>query len=164
MAEIERKFLVEEMPRAESGRTEIEQGYLVLDEDGEVRLRRAGDELFLTAKRGSGEVRDEVEVTIDPESFAALWPLTTGRRVRKVRHYVPVGESLRAEVDVYGGGLDGLLTAEVEFDTREEADRFTPPPWFGAELTEDERYANRSLATAGLPAEVGKRDDVRRTR
>ena len=66
MAEIERKFLVDEMPRAESGKTEIEQGYLAIDENAEVRLRRAGDELLLTAKVGHGEVREEVEVTIGP--------------------------------------------------------------------------------------------------
>jgi CYTH domain-containing protein/CHAD domain-containing protein len=160
VSEIERKFLVEEMPRAESGRTEIEQGYLALGEDDEVRLRRAGDELFLTAKSGSGEVREEAEVTIEPGAFESLWPLTAGRRVRKVRHYVPLGEGLRAEVDVYAGELEGLRTAEVEFGSRAEADRFRPPSWFGAELTGDERYANRSLATAGLPAEAEKRDDM----
>jgi CYTH domain-containing protein/CHAD domain-containing protein len=160
VAEIERKFLVEEMPRAESGRTEIEQGYLALEAETEVRLRRAGDELFLTVKGGHGEVREEVEVPIDPPAFKSLWALTAGRRVRKVRHYVPVGEELRAEIDVYEGELDGLRTAEVEFDSRAEADRFTPPPWFGAELTGDRRYANRSLATDGLPVEVDKRDDV----
>ncbi|HEX4752274.1 MAG TPA: CHAD domain-containing protein [Solirubrobacterales bacterium] len=160
MAEIERKFLVEEMPGAESGRTEIEQGYLMLAEETEVRLRRAGDERFLTAKSGSGEVREEVEVPIEPRAFEKLWPLTAGRRVRKVRHYVPVGEGLRAEVDVYEGGLDGLRTAEVEFDSREQADRFTPPPWFGKELTGDERYANRALATVGLPAEADVREHV----
>jgi CYTH domain-containing protein/CHAD domain-containing protein len=160
VAEIERKFLVDEMPRAERGHTEIEQGYLALDEESEVRLRRAGEELFLTAKSGSGEVREEAEVTIEPEAFESLWPLTAGRRVRKVRHYVPLGEGLRAEVDVYAGELEGLRTAEVEFGSRAAADRFRPPPWFGAELTGDGRYANRSLATAGLPAETEKRDDV----
>lgn len=160
MAEIERKFLVTEMPRAESGRTEIEQGYLALGEEREVRLRRAGDELFLTAKSGAGEVREEVEVRIDPQAFAALWPLTAGRRVRKVRHYVPIGEGRRAEVDVYDEALDGLRTAEVEFDSLADADRFTPPPWFGAELTGDPSYANHSLATEGLPAEPGRREDV----
>jgi CYTH domain-containing protein/CHAD domain-containing protein len=160
VAEIERKFLVGEMPRAESGRTEIEQGYLALGDGEEVRLRRAGDELFLTAKRGSGEVREEAEVTIEPGAFESLWPLTEGRRVRKVRHYVPLGEGLRAEVDVYGGQLEGLRTAEVEFGSRAAADRFEPPPWLGEELTGDERYANRSLATQGLPAGAEKRDDT----
>ncbi len=160
VAEIERKFLVSEMPRAESGSTAIEQGYLALDEDTEVRLRRAGDELFLTAKGGHGEVREEVEVSIDPPSFEALWPLTAGRRVRKVRHYVPLGHGLRAEVDVYEGGLDGLRTVEVEFDSAEASRAFAPPPWFGSELTGDRRYANQTLATEGLPAEDEKRDDM----
>jgi CYTH domain-containing protein/CHAD domain-containing protein len=160
VAEIERKFLVDEIPRAESGRTEIEQGYLALGEDSEVRLRRAGGELFLTAKTGSGEVREEVEVPIDPHAFESLWPLTAGRRVRKVRHYVPLGEDRRAEIDVYAGELEGLRTAEIEFDSLAEADRFEPPPWLGEELTGDGRYANRSLATAGLPAAAEKRDDT----
>ncbi len=160
MAEIERKFLVAEMPRAESAAATIEQGYLALDEQGEVRLRRIDGELLLTAKSGHGEVREEVEVSIHPKAFEALWPLTAGRRVRKVRHYVPLGEGLRAEIDVYEGGLEGLLTAEIEFDSRGEADAFAPPPWLGAELTGDERYANQTLATAGLPETEEERDDM----
>jgi CYTH domain-containing protein/CHAD domain-containing protein len=159
VAEIERKFLVEEMPRAEGGETVIEQGYLALDESAEVRLRRAGGELLLTAKTGHGEVREEVEVPLEPRAFESLWPLTAGRRVRKVRHYVPLHGERRAEVDVYAGTLDGLRTAEIEFDSREEADRFEPLPWLGAELTGDERYANQSLATVGLPTEAGKSED-----
>lgn len=160
MAEIERKFLVAEMPRAESGQTVIEQGYLAIDERGEVRLRRKGGELLLTAKTGHGEVREEVEVPIEPRAFEALWPLTAGRRVQKVRHYVPLRDDLRAEIDVYAGALDGLRTAEIEFESVEQADRFRPPSWLGAELTGDERYANQSLATRGLPATNGKRDDT----
>jgi CYTH domain-containing protein/CHAD domain-containing protein len=160
VAEIERKFLVREMPRAESGSSAIEQGYLALDASAEVRLRRIGGELLLTAKTGSGESREEVEVPIAPRAFEALWPLTAGRRVRKVRHYVPLPGDLRAEVDVYAGALDGLLTAEVEFDSLAEADRFQPPAWIGEELTGDERYANRALATEGLPADAVRRDDV----
>jgi CYTH domain-containing protein/CHAD domain-containing protein len=159
VAEIERKFLVAEMPRAESAAATIEQGYLALDERGEVRLRRIGDERLLTAKRGHGEVRDEVEVPIDPGAFEALWPLTADRRVRKVRHYVPLGEGLRAEIDVYEGSLDGLRTAEIEFGSREAADAFLPPPWLGTELTGDERYANQALATEGLPAAGATRND-----
>jgi CYTH domain-containing protein/CHAD domain-containing protein len=151
VAEIERKFLVTEMPRAQSASMSIEQGYLALDQDTEVRLRRAGDELLLTAKGGHGEVREEIEVPIEPESFAALWPLTAARRVRKVRHYVPLGDDLRAEVDVYEERLDGLRTVEVEFGSEEAASEFTPPPWFGRELTGDRRYANQTLATEGLP-------------
>jgi CYTH domain-containing protein/CHAD domain-containing protein len=160
VAEIERKFLVEEVPRGERGQTVIEQGYLALDEHAEVRLRRQGGELLLTAKTGHGEVREEVEVPIEPRAFEALWPLTAGRRVRKVRHYVPLHDGLCAEVDVYAGALDGLLTAEIEFESTEQAERFRAPSWLGDELTGDQRYANQSLATFGLPGTSGKRDDV----
>jgi CYTH domain-containing protein/CHAD domain-containing protein len=160
VAEIERKFLVEEVPGGGAGRTAIEQGYLAIDEHGEVRLRRIGGELLLTAKTGHGEVREEVEMPLSPGSFEELWPLTEGRRVRKARHYVPLNGYLRAEVDVYEGELEGLLTAEIEFASPEEAERFQPPPWIGVELTGDERYANQSLATRGLPATNGKRDDT----
>lgn len=159
MAEIERKFLVEEMPRAESAEATIEQGYLALGGGTEVRLRRIDGELLLTAKSGHGEVREEVEVAIAPGAFEALWPLTAGQRVRKVRHFVPLGGGLRAEIDVYEGALDGLRTAEVEFDSLERADRFVPPPWLGAEVTGDERYANQRLATKGLPDAATKRHD-----
>ncbi len=113
MAEIERKFLVVEMPREANGGVAIEQGYLALDDRAEVRLRRAGDALLLTAKTGHGEVREEVEVPLDRRAFESLWPLTAGRRVRKVRHRVPLGSGLCAEVDVYEGALEGLRTAEV---------------------------------------------------
>lgn len=41
--------------------------------------------------------------------------------------------------------------AEVEFGTEAAALAFEPPAWMGAELTGDERYANQSLASRGLP-------------
>jgi CYTH domain-containing protein/CHAD domain-containing protein len=160
VAEIERKWLVREMPGGAGGARAIEQGYLALDERGEVRLRRIGEEMLLTAKAGNGKVRDEVEVPVHPGAFEALWPLTEGRRVRKVRHYLPLDGGRLAEIDVFGGTLDWLRTVEVEFETREEAGRFVAPTWFGEELTGDPRYANRSLATEGLRPRSAKRDDA----
>src|SRR3954453_6879861 len=113
--EVERKFLVSEPP--DLGGTdsdEIEQGYLATGSDGEVRLRRKGEKLLLTAKRGSGLSRQEAEVEIDQESFDELWSLTEGRWLKKRRHVVPYGQH-KIEVDVYGGELEGLIVAEIEF-------------------------------------------------
>ena len=56
------------------------------------------------------------------------------------------------EVDEYEGDLRGLLVAEVEFDDEAASDAFTPPDWFGPEVTEDDRYKNRALAVDGRPA------------
>ena len=154
--EIERKFLVDDPPDLEGRESaEIEQGYLALaDEEGgaEVRLRRCGDELWLTVKGGTGEVRTEEEIELDRGRFESLWPLTEGRRVTKRRYLIPAGE-LTIELDVYSGErLEGLVVAEVEFPSEADAARFQPPEWFGRELTGDKRYMNETLATAGRPA------------
>ena len=152
--EIERKFLIEDVPDLE-GRdsVHIEQGYLALARDGgaEVRLRRRGDDLLLTVKGGTGEVRVEEELELDAERFESLWPLTDGRRLSKTRHLIPL-DGLTVELDLYEGPLDGLATAEVEFESEEDADGFDPPEWLGEEVTGDERYLNERLATAGVPA------------
>jgi adenylate cyclase len=149
--EVERKFLVPEPP--DLGGTdsdEIEQGYLAVGSEGEVRLRRKGDALLLTAKRGSGLSREEAEVNLPAEAFESLWPLTEGRRLHKRRHVIPL-DGLKLELDVYEGDLEGLVVAEVEFESEAEAEGFEPPDWLGEEVTGDERYLNETLATRGRP-------------
>jgi adenylate cyclase len=130
---------------------EIEQGYLAVGAEGEVRLRRKGEKLVLTAKRGSGLSREEAEIELDRESFEGLWPLTEGRRLHKRRHLIPNGD-LTIELDVYEGDLTGLLVAEIEFASEDQAREFEPPEWIGEEVTGDERYLNETLATQGRPS------------
>jgi adenylate cyclase len=150
--EVERKFLVREPPELQSAKADrIDQGYLAIGPDGEVRLRRKGDRLLLTGKRGSGLSREESEVELDRDAFERLWPLTEGRRLHKTRHVVPL-DDLEIEVDVYSGDLEGLMVAEVEFTTEDEARAFQPPEWLGEEVTGDPRYLNETLATDGVPA------------
>jgi adenylate cyclase len=131
---------------------DIDQGYLAADAGSEVRVRRMGEENFLTVKRGSGRDRLEDEIAITADQFEALWPATEGRRLSKRRLYVPL-DGLTAEVDVYGGELGGLITAEVEFDSVSDSDDFSAPAWFGDEITGDDRYTNRALANDGIPPE-----------
>lgn len=151
--EIERKFLVRSVPDGIEAceRTDISQAYLAEDPDGtEVRLREVKGERWLTVKRGSGIVRQECDIGLTPRQFQALWPLTEGRRIEKVRIDIPVGDHV-AELDIYAGALAGLLTVEVEFDTLEASRIFQPPLWFGAEITGDPRFLNNQLAQEGLP-------------
>ncbi len=149
--EIERKFLVDEVPGLEVTESdEIEQGYLALGDDGEVRLRRREEGRELTVKRGGGLSREESEIELDRGQFEALWPLTEGRRLTKRRHRIPHGE-LTIELDVYSGDLEGLTVAEVEFESEADAATFIPPDWFGDDVTGDERYRNEALATDGAP-------------
>jgi len=65
-----------------------------------------------------------------------------------VRHLIPTGAGLTIELDIYSGDLAGLIVAEVEFASEDEADAFEPPNWFGPEVTDDARYKNQNLATS----------------
>jgi adenylate cyclase len=153
--EIERKFLVAQPP--EDFETypseEIEQGYIVVEGSAEVRVRRRAGRTLLTVKSGGGRVRVEEEFEIDERRFDSLWPLSDGRRVAKVRYRLPADGGLTIELDVYTGDLAGLIVAEVEFASEAAGDEFEIPGWFGRELTDDHRYANRALAVDGVPAE-----------
>jgi adenylate cyclase len=149
--EVERKFRLTDPPDLSGSESDpIEQGYLAVGAEGEVRLRRKGDRTLLTAKRGAGLSRGEAEVEISPEQFDRLWPLTEGRRLRKRRHVLP-HDGVEIEVDVYEGDLEGLIVAEVEFDSEERARGFEPPAWLGDDVTGDERFLNENLAVNGVP-------------
>jgi adenylate cyclase len=153
--EIERKFLVDAMPDGLDARSStIEQGYLAIDADGtEVRIRRRDGTSTLTVKSGGGLARAEEELDIDDAAFERLWPLTAGRRIEKVRHVIPTDvPGVGIELDEYGGDLAGLLVAEVEFPGEDAAGAFTPPDWFGADVTDDRRFKNQRLAVDGRPA------------
>jgi adenylate cyclase len=152
LMEIERKFLVipEKVPRLPKGNL-IEQGYLVFQNPPsvpvELRIRRVNEaDCFLTIKSGSTPSRLEVEWAIGKDQFARLWAFTEGRRILKRRHRISLENHLTAELDIYEGHQAGLQTVEVEFSSEAEASAFTPPGWFGTEVTRDKRYANAELA------------------
>ena len=147
--EIERKFLVKRLPAELKWKRgyPIAQGYLASESGGRhVRLRKRGRSASLTFKVGRGNSREEREIKLSPQQFAALWPGTAGRRLRKVRYYLP-WKSLTIEVDIYRGEHDGLVVAEVEFPDHAARRKFKPPHWFGREVTGEKRYSNIRLAT-----------------
>jgi adenylate cyclase len=152
--EIERKFVLDQLPDGLDAypSREIQQGYVAITDDVEVRLRRYGEQMFLTIKSSGDRARVEEEIEIDAGKFGALWPLTEGRRVDKRRYVIPDRGDLRIELDVYHDRLAGLLTAEVEFTSSSASDAFEPPAWLGREVTDDPRFKNKRLATDGLPS------------
>ena len=146
--EIERKFLVRRLPENlnRSRRYIIAQGYLASEPGGRhVRLRKKGKTATLTFKMGRGAHREEREIKLSAKQFAALWPATAGRRLRKLRYEIP-WRNLLVEIDIYRGKHVGLVVAEVEFPDRVSCRRFKPPSWFGPEVTGEKRYSNVRLA------------------
>ncbi|OKJ11993.1 hypothetical protein AMK19_12175 [Kitasatospora sp. CB01950] len=150
--EIERKFLVPDGETVPAGREfEVRQGYLVIGPEGaEARVRDQGGACSLTVKRGTGLVRGEWETPLAAEQFEALWPATEHARIAKTRRVVQLGRH-EAVVDTFHGRLAGLRTVEVEFADPQEAAAFTPPSWFGPEVTDRADLKNQHLATAAGP-------------
>jgi len=147
--EIERKFLLR-APPAEGGPAPIEllQGYLALGDELEVRVRIAGDSAFLAVKtlRASGSLsRHEYEYPIPLGHASELLRLCCGERIVRKRRRVVRHAGAAWEIDEYFGPNEGLLTAEIELSA--ESEPIELPPWIGAEVTHDSRYANRNLAT-----------------
>lgn len=130
----------------------LRQGYIAVGSDGsETRVRSFDDERFeLTTKSPGSIARDEQTVKLTQEMFDGLWPQTSGRQVIKNRYYIPL-DGLIVELDIYENHLQGLVTAEVEFDGRPtealiRAKTFEPPGWFGKDISDDLRYKNHNLA------------------
>ena len=148
--EIERKFLVKELPANLDSypHVEIEQGYLCTSPT--LRVRRMGDVYWLTVKEKVGSASTaihnrEEEFRLSRERYEQLKAKCDGQMVLKTRYKIPVN-GLTAELDVFLGSHDGLLLVEVEFPDTAAADNFSLPDWFGEDVSQDPRYRNSYLA------------------
>ena len=148
--EIERKFLLKELPETMPGAQalEIEQGYLPGERLVE-RLRsvQVGQRrtFYRTVKVGSGLVRSELEEETTDDIFRKMWPLTKGKRLTKRRHRVPNGE-FTWEIDEFTDRK--LVLAEVELpaaDTEVEIPEWLQP-YVEREVTGEVAYLNSTLA------------------
>ena len=152
--EIERKFLIKEMPNLENVESkEICQGYLNVDSEPILRIRKYGLEYFLTYKyknqiSESSKANSciEYELPITEKAYNNLSRKIEGIIINKTRYYIKLNDKLTAEVDIFHDELDGLNIVEVEFSSIEEANAFIVPNWFGKEVSHDKKYRNSSLA------------------
>lgn len=148
--EIERKFLVKEIPDNLDTyeRIDMTQGYL--NTSPVVRVRKENDDYILTYK-GSGLLsHSEYNLPLNKEAFEHLLKKCDGIIISKSRYKIPIENNLTAELDIFKGDLDSLKLVEVEFDSVEEADNFAPPEWFGEDVTTDGRYHNSYISKYGL--------------
>lgn len=144
--EIERKFLVKELPEnLESYPSKrIAQGYL--NTEPVVRIRRSNDDYYLTYKGKGLMVREEYNLPLTAEAFEHMLPKIDGILIDKIRYLIPLDEKLTAELDIFQGTLTPLRLVEVEFDSVEEANAFIAPDWFGDDVTNSKDYHNSNLS------------------
>ena len=144
--EIEKKYLVSHIPDNldEFHCRHIEQGYL--STNPVVRVRRDNDEYYLTYKGKGMMVREEYNLPLTKESYEHLLSKADGIIITKTRYEIPDGNNLIIELDVFEGEYKGLVLAEVEFATEEDAVSYTPPEWFGEDVSERAEFCNSYLS------------------
>ena len=143
--EIERKFLLtSDAWRALAKGTAYRQGYLNSAKERTVRIRTVGDKAFLTIKGLSvGVTRSEYEYPIPfDDCNAMLDSLAEKPLIEKKRYKIALGE-LTWEIDEFFGENQGLIVAEVELQSEDQA--FDKPAWVGEEVSGDPRYFNSNL-------------------
>ena len=144
--EIERKYLIKELPQnlEQFPCKHIAQGYL--NTDPVVRIRRTDDKYTLTYKGKGLMVREEYNLPLNEVSFEHLKEKIDGLLIEKRRYLIPFAQKYTIELDIFEGKLAPLQLAEVEFETEEEANSFVPPAWFGEDVTFSTEYHNSTLS------------------
>ena len=150
--EYELTFLLAEIPseaKEISGIT-MEDSYLPNDlaVHPRLRIRRKGDEYFLTKKtpvsEGDASAHLEQTIKLDRAEYDALREAST-RRVSKTRYAVSIAGH-ECEVDVFDGMLTGLALIDFEFESKDAMSRFEAPDICGADVTQENFIAGGLLA------------------
>ena len=155
--EIERKFLINikgfNMDLAGYSKEMIEQTYV--SDEPEIRIRKSfilenlSETYYETIKSKGGLIRSEIEKPLTKEQYDILFKERITDVIKKDRYSIAF-KGYIIQLDIYKDQLKGLIVAEIEFASEEQANAFKPPQWFGKEVTEDKKYKNYSLAKDGL--------------
>ena len=143
--EIERKFLVKNIPRREIQYShKIRQGYIAKNKDRVIRIRQKENDYFITIKGNKiGISRFEFEYPIPRNDGEILLEnFCQDEVIEKTRYYVE-SKGHTWELDVFHGNNEGLIVAEIELMSKDQA--FHIPSWIGREVTDKEKYYNMNL-------------------
>ena len=155
--EIERKFLLKEMPREDqlpqgwqpAGRAQVWQGYLYFLAPVvriRYRIKDDGTEDWKLCIKGPGTLaRAEVETPLTRQQYEELCAMLPIPPVKKefACYRLPDGRLLEcSRVDPESPRI--FCYAEVEFASEQEARDFVPPPQLGRDVTEEPYYAMAS--------------------
>lgn len=157
--EIEKKWLIDknkiplELSNAEV--FEIEQTYISFSPEIRVRKINNGEEYSFAVKTSmtaDGLERKELEENITEEEYNSLIKKKEGNTIYKTRYQFLYEGNIYA-IDIFEGQLEGLAYLEIEFASKEEANKFNKPDWVIKDVTNDIRYKNGFLARYGVPSE-----------
>jgi len=132
--EIERKFFVKNMPDLSGIEPLHYERYFLERKDGiEVRISKVNDTYKYEKKvELSNLERTREKREISKEEFDEL-KKNASESVLRDRYNISFNPDIT--IQIYHGRFEGLVRAEVEFMTEEEARSFTPLEWMGEEMT-----------------------------
>ncbi len=132
--EIERKFFVRQMPDISHIKPLFYERYILKYEDGEEERISKIDGKYIYQKKKEvsalGRRREKKEMSL--EEFNKL-KQTAKKAIFRERY--DLSEHPKVSIQIYRGEHEGLIRAEVEFDSEEEATNFKPFDWMGIEMT-----------------------------
>ena len=165
--ELQRLFLIEGLPEPltpASSHLQLFDNYI---ENTRLRLRKMRDPSTKTWTRvlqqrfsmdeDHGTVSKLAEIDLNDVEYAAFDRLI-GREIRKNRYFHEV-DLVSVAFDVFLGPLWGLITARVDFETREAMEDYIPPPIFIFEVSNDPFFFGENLVEknfADVQNEVAK--------
>lgn len=140
----------------------IEQAYLCTNPV--LRVRREDDEFYITYKGSGMMAREEHNLPLTSDAYFHLLLKADGNVISKKRYLIPLDNpgvkegypkppadyTLTIELDVFDPPFAPLVMAEVEFGSREAAESFAPPEWFGEEVTYHKEYHNSYMAMSDV--------------
>ncbi len=134
--EIERKFLVVVMPDISSLKSIRDERYYLFSGNGiELKIQLRGNIYQLERMAEVGNFsRTQEKVEITQEEFEKLRKCVAGPAI--IRDSYLICKTPQITLKVYRGEFEGLVRAEVEFESVEDARNFQPLPWFGDEITD----------------------------
>ena len=161
--EIERKFTIKKLPEnlEQYQKKEIEQAYLCSKPT--IRIRKSNEDYILTYKSRLGMEKredataracEEVELPLTKKAYEHLKEKVDGNVIAKTRYIIPIENNRKIELDVFHGYLEGLVFAEIEFESEEEAAAYVMPEWFLEDVTFDHRYSNAVMTRYSSLAEL----------
>jgi adenylate cyclase len=144
--EIERKFLVLNDKWKSGVNTELRivQGYLATNEYSSTRIRIQDDQANINIKSATlGVSRTEFEYAIPVDDAQLMIDDLYIKPVIEKTRYIVKHMQHTWEIDVFSGDNEGLIVAEIELLSPDEA--FEKPSWLGKEVSHDKRYYNVCL-------------------
>ena len=143
--EIERKFLIKELPSVFEETINIKQYYLSNNDNMVQRLRIFNKEKAIISfkEKTSKMSKYEFEYNIPLEDAHKMISIANVPFIDKKRHIIHI-DSLKWEIDEFLDKNKGLIIAEVELKTENQP--INIPNWIGKEVTDDRKYYNYNLA------------------